>query len=366
VPSAAPTPTATPGPSASPGASPAGVENYGASTPLFNDAFDDPNSGWGTGTNEGGSVAYIDSTLEIQVMGSGAWERTQRLTGSTSNAVSAEAHWTGKGDGLVGLLCAASSDELWGATESATGNYSFIKVDSQGATVLSNGQLDSLKSGADGFAQFGLDCAGTATGSFRMQLHAAGTNIGVQWHAAQGEGPATFDRVGIYAQSAADLYKVNVDAVLAFGGTGDTSMSADAVELMTHVPADWQPKCFESVASVFIVGAKADILCNFFGGERSDWAEYTSFGTQSDMDASFDYLVNKWAVAETGHNCDTGPHLGSYSIGGQPAGRILCAPSVTGTQLVWTDNGRLIMSDLIDLEGSYPDMYKDWLIAGPN
>jgi hypothetical protein len=39
---------------------------------------------------------------------------------------------------------------------------------------------------------------------------------------------------------------------------------------------------------------------------------------------------------------------------------------VTGTQLVWTDNGRLIMSDLIDLEGSYPDMYKDWLIAGPN
>ena len=72
----------------------------------------------------------------------------------------------------------------------------------------------------------------------------------------------------------ADTYNVSVDAVLAFGGTGDTSMSAEAVELMTHIPADWQPKCFESFASVFMVGVKADILCNFFGGERSDWAEY--------------------------------------------------------------------------------------------
>ena len=340
--------------------------NYGASTPLFNDSFDDPNSGWGTGTNEGGSVAYGNTTLEIQVSGDGAWERTQRVTGSTSNAVTAEAHWTATGDGMVGLLCAASNDEMWGATEDAAGNYAFIKVGSQGATVLSQGQLDSLKSAADGFAQFGLDCAGTATGSFRMQVHAAGTNIGVQWFAAQDEGPATFDRVGIYAQSTADTYNVSVDAVLAFGGTGDTSMSAEAVELMTHIPADWQPKCFESFASVFMVGVKADILCNFFGGERSDWAEYMSFGNQADMDASFDYLVNKWAVAESGHNCDTGPHQGGYTIGGQPAGRILCAPSVTGTQLVWTDNGRLIMSDLIDLEGSYPDMYKDWLVAGPN
>ena len=84
------------------------------------------------------------------------------------------------------------------------------------------------------------------------------------------------------------------------------------------------------------------------------------------MDASFDYLVSKWAVAESGHNCDTGPHQGGYTIGGQPAGRILCAPSVTGTQLAWTDNNLLILSDLIDLEGSYPDMYEDWLIAGPN
>ena len=369
TPSAPPTstPTGTPGPSPTAAATPAGVENYGATTPLINDSFGDPDSGWGIGTNDGGSVTYGDHTLEIAVTGEGAWERTQRLTGATSNAVSAEAHWTTTGEGMAGLLCAANADEYWGATQDPVGNYAFIKLDDQGATVLAQGHFDELKRSADGFSQFALDCAGTATGSFRMQVHPAGTNVGVQYFGAPGEGPAAFDRIGIYAQSAADSYNISADAVIAFGGTGDTSMTPDQVELMSHVPAEWQPKCFDSVATVNYVGVKADILCNFFGGERSDWAEYMSFRTQADMDASFNHLVEKWAVAESGKNCDAGAHQGGYTVnGGQPAGRLLCAPSITGTRFDWTDNAKLILSSLIDLEGSYPDMYQDWLIAGPN
>ena len=373
APTAPPTPTTPPTPIATQtlgtppatGPSPSAVANYGATTPLFNDGFDDPQSGWGTGTTEGGSVAYNNGALDIHVTGDGGWEWTRRLAGSTSNAVNAESLWTRMGNGVVGLLCAASDDELWGAAEDAAGNYSFIKVGSGAATILSHGQLDSLKSAADGSSRFALDCAGTATGSFRMQLNAPGSNIGVQYVGAQGEGPANFDRIGIYAQSGADTYNVSVDSVLAFGGTGDTSMSADAVELMTHVPVLWRPNCFESVASVFLVGAKADILCQLDGG-KSDWAEYTSFGTQADMDASFTNVANKWAAQETGQNCDTGPHQGTYSIEGQTAGRVLCAPSVTGTQFDWTTNDLLILSSLIDVEGSYPAMYQDWLDAGPN
>jgi hypothetical protein len=38
---------------------------------------------------------------------------------------------------------------------------------------------------------------------------------------------------------------------------------------------------------------------------------------------------------------------------------------VTGAQFDWTLDDQLIFSQLIDLEGSYPDMYADWLIAGP-
>ena len=79
--------------------------------------------------------------------------------------------------------------------------------------------------------------------------------------------------------------------------------------------------------------------------------------------------ITWWASgqSQSGKNCDAGAHQGGYTVnGGQPAGRLLCAPSITGTRFDWTDNAKLILSSLIDLEGSYSDMYQDWLIAGPN
>jgi hypothetical protein len=361
--------TANPG---TPGPSPAGVENYGAHIPRVNDSFDDPNSGWGVGTNEGGSVAYADGALEIETAAGHAWEWTRVLTGATDNAVNVETVWTPTGTGFYGLLCAASDDELWGAVESSDGRYEFIKVDGTGAAVLQQGQLDSLKLPTGEFggtSRFALDCAGTAAiddGIFKMQLNAPGTNEGIQYFAAPGEGPASFDRVGIYTESGDDPSTLSVDYVIAFGGDGNTAPSPDAVELMTHVPADWQPDCFDSFASVHAQGWQADILCQLSGG-RSEYAEYTSFDTKTDMDAYFDYLVGKYGVAESGLNCDAGAHLGGYSVGGVEAGRILCAPDpLGGTRLEWTDDSLLILSELIDHQGSYADMYADWLIAGPN
>ena len=346
-------------------ASPAGVENYGASTPLFNDGFDDPESGWGIGTNDGGSVSFGESSLEIDTSSEGAWESTSRLTGTTSNAMQLETIFTRTGSGFAGLLCANSDNELWGAVADENGNYQFVKVGPDGATALMQGQLDSLKTPSNAMDRFGLDCAGTKTGSFKMQLFAPGTNEGVQYFARVDEGPTSFDRVGIYAESIAEPFSLSMDYVLAFGGTGDTSMSADAKELLTHVPTEWQPLCFESFASAFVVGAKGDLFCQLNSG-TSDYAEYTSFDNQADMDASFQNMVTRWAVPETGVLCDTGAHLGTYSIGGQTAGQVLCAPAITGTQFFWTDNNLRIMSQLSDLEGSYPDMYSDWLQAGPN
>jgi hypothetical protein len=373
---AASTPTATPSPTStasvapvatppSAQASPAGVENYGATTPLFDDTFDDTTSGWAVGTNDGGTVSYGDSALEIDTTSDGAWESTRRLTGTTSNAVQLETVYTPIGAGYVGLLCANSDDELWGAAANSDGQYSFIKLGPDGATVLQNGQMDSLKTATTGAARFAIDCAGTKTGSFHMQLFAPGTNEGVQYFAPVDEGPTSFDRVGIYAESTTEPFSLSVDYVLAFGGTGDTSMSSDAAELLTHVPTEWQRLCFESFASAFVVGARGDLLCQLSGG-KSDYAEYTSFDNQANMDASFQNMVTRWAVPESGVNCDTGAHIGTYSIGGETAGQVMCAPAITGTQFFWTDNNLLIMSQLSDLEGSYADMYSDWLQAGPD
>ena len=114
-----------------------------------------------------------------------------------------------------------------------------------------------------------------------------------------------------------------------------------------------------------MVGAVTEIFCQLFDG-RSDYAEYLSFDAQADMDASFDYLVDHWLETEPGPDCETGPYQGGYTIGSEPAGRLLCAPHITGTRMDWTYDDLLILSTLIDLEGSYADMYADWLVAGPN
>jgi hypothetical protein len=52
-----PTLAPTDAPVPTPAASPSGVDNYGAHNPVFDDQMEDSNSGWGTGTNEGGTIA---------------------------------------------------------------------------------------------------------------------------------------------------------------------------------------------------------------------------------------------------------------------------------------------------------------------
>jgi len=364
-PSVAPSEQPTDGPLPTAQSTPGGVENYGAATPLINDGFNDPTSGWGVGTNDGGSVAYGDGTLEIATATEGAWEWTRIMTGSTDNAVHVETLWEPTGSGYQGLLCANSDDELWGAEANENGNYRFIRLDAEGAHVLAEGQIEELAVSEFGNARLAVDCAGTGAGTFKMQISSAGTNVGTEWFAEPGEGPESFDRVGIYAESTGHPYSLSVDFVLAFGGDGDTSMSPEAVELMTHIPADWQPDCFDAFASYYATGWQADILCQLFDG-RSDYAEYTTFDTKANMDAYFNYVLGKWPLPAPSESCESGPFQGGYTIGGEPAGQLLCTEHVTGTQLVWTHDDLLIFSQLIDNDGSYPDMYADWLIAGPN
>jgi hypothetical protein len=329
--------------------------------------MEDPNSGWGTGTNAGGSIAYVDGDLQIDTVAGGAWQYTSRLTGSTDNAAHFEGVYTPSGSGFMGLVCGDSGDVLWGGMANLSdGEYAFIKLEATGATILSQGHLEGLRIDPGEISRFALDCAGTATGSFRMQLYSAGTNEGAHYAGAPGEGPTAIDRVALYTQSLDEPYSLTVDYLIGYGGDGDISPTPEEVELMSHVPSEWQPDCFEAFADVHALGATAAILCQLFDG-KSDYAEYMSFDSKASMDAYFQYLVDKYAVAESGLNCDAGAHQGAYTIGDQVAGQLLCAPHpLGGTILDWTHDELLILSQLDDNDGSYPDMYADWLIAGPD
>jgi hypothetical protein len=198
-----------------------------------------------------------------------------------------------------------------------------------------------------------------------MQLSFPVIGLATTYEGASGEGPESFDRVGIYAESAEEGYSLLVDDLSAYGGTGNASMSVAATALLQHVPDDWQDVCFESPSSLFEDGADATLTC-LLTGDTSDFAEYTQFDSKAHMDAAYQNRVDSWATETNAQNCDTGPDEGAYNIGGQPAGRILCAPQTTGTRLDWTHDELLILSTLTDFEGSYPDMYADWLVAGPD
>jgi hypothetical protein len=331
---------------------------------IFEDSFDDPSSGWGVGTNAGGTVAYVDGTLEFATAAETNWMWSRRTGDEPWNVVRIEADLTPSGLGFGGLLCADSDDLLYGAIVDTLGTYAFISVGSAGSSLLASGDNAALALASGGTTRVALDCAGTATGSFRMQLSLVDAGIAVTYEGEVGEGDETFDRAGTYAESGVHPWTLRFDDLAFYGGTGALGNSPEAEALLLHVPAAWRETCFETSVNPFEAGQVAAVSCAI-EGDRSDVVDYVQFDTSTNMDAAYDTRVTNWGTA-TGANCETAPGEGIYTLGGTPAGSLLCAASVVGTRLDWTHDELLILSTLTDFEGSYPDMWADWQVAGPD
>lgn len=382
APTAAPEPTATPPQEATPGAtvaptvtapsdtpaatltpapSVAVIEDFGADELLFADDFSDPTSGFGVGTTAGGTVAYVDGALQFDTAADGAWMWSRRTHSEASPVIRVEADMTPSADGYAGLLCANSDDELWGAVTNTAGMWAFVGLDSEGVSILtSNLEADwDLAPGVT--TSIVLDCAGAETGAFRMQLSLPGSGLAALYETS--DGPDTFDRVGVYAESSGHPFQLLADNLAAYGGDGENGMSPAAQALLLHVPADWRPDCFETPPPAFDTGALAALACQLTDGS-SNVVDFVQFDTQANMDSAYQARVDTWAVDSTA-TCATGPNEGPYTIDTATAGRILCAPQTSGIRLDWTHDALWILSTLTNFDGSYPDIYQDWQIAGP-
>lgn len=340
------------------------IEDFGADTLLFSDDFSDDTSGWGVGTTAGGTVAYVDGALQFDTAANAAWMWSRRTANSASSVMHVEGDFMPSAFGYQGLLCGDSDAELWGAVSNAAGIYLFAKLTSGGVSLLTGNQVTGFEIAPGETTRIALDCAGTDTGQFRMQVSIPDVGVAAIYEGAEGEGAASFDRAGIYSEASADPYSLKVDNVSVYGGTGDATMSVAAQALLLHVPAAWRDACFESPSSVFTTGALATVSCPLTDG-RSDIVEYTLFESAEDMDAEYQNRVDTWATDTTVQHCDTGPDEEAYTAGGVDAGRVMCAPQTAGTRMDWTYDPLLILSTLTDFEGSYADMHEDWQIAGP-
>ncbi len=357
-PSAEPTPEG-------PAPTPAAIEDFGATELVFADDFSDDNSGWGVGPNAGGTIAYVTGALQFDTAAEQAFMWSRRATPELQNVLHIEADFTPSAPGYQGLLCADNDDTLWGAVAGADGTWVFIKLTADGSTILSSNQEAGFAIAPGATTRVGLDCEGTAAGGFRMQLSLPDLGAATIYEGAIDEGSAQFDRAGLYGESAAHPYSLRVDNLFVYGGTGETpTMSDEATALLEHVPAEWQPDCFESVGNPFDEGITAAVSCTL-DDDRSDVVDYLQFDSQASMETTYQQRVDIYSVESQG-SCQTGPNETSYSIGGSPAGRILCAPSVIGARYDWTHDGLAILTTLTDFEGSYEDLYQDWLVAGPN
>ena len=342
---------------------PGAIEDFGAGTLLFFDDFSDPSSGFGVGTNSGGSVAYDEGVLGFETASEQAWIWSRRLLGEFSTVVRVEGVFVPSASGFFGLLCARSDDELFGAVVNTEGGWFFLQLTSDGATILTSNPNAGWSVPAGLATSVALDCAGTELGPMRMQVSLPDQGVAAIFDG--GEGPVDFDRVGVYAESSTHPWSLGFDNASARSGTGEIGTSPGAQALLVHVPAAWRNDCFESEPSAFAPGGLAAVSCPLSEvGGQSNFADYVQFDSQANMDAAYQGRVESWAVESTA-SCQTGPNEVTYTIGGTTAGRILCAPQTSGIRFDWTLDSLLILSTLTDFDGNYGDAYADWLIAGP-
>lgn len=351
-PTAEPTPEVTPEETLPP-------DNTNGDLVLFDDFLDD-STGWATGVSGNMSVAYQDGSLHFNVGDPGQAVWSHKSLPEEYGVVLAAGAFTAETDGAIGMLCMTPLNEFYGALLTSTNKLVFFSIIGGETTVLERNELETgMTPGAT--EGFGVECAGTETGNFRMAAVQQGSGaLGTYENV---EGPATFTGVALYGEALDVATSIDVSQVAAYAISGSAQgMSPEGEELLTHVPADWGQTCVETPSSDV---ADAVISCflqqDGTGAELAIFQHYTS---QSDMDDNYQTIVDQFGVDSEG-SCQSGPNETTWSINDTTRGRVQCAPQAVGIRFDWTDDQLLILSTLFDFEGDYQNTYNLWVDAGP-
>lgn len=216
------TPSITPTssvPAASP--SPSSPVGFVADTEIFSDAFSDPAStSWGTGTEETGSIGYVDGALRIDFVEPVTSLWSWRLLGEERNVlrISGRVVLT-DASGAAGWMCGASPSDLLAGVINSDGQWVLVEVVSANAekprsTSLDSGALpEALAGSRDHLVTF--ECAGTATGALRLRMLVDDQEVATL---EREDGLASFDRVAAYADTAQSGFAATFDDIEVAGG----------------------------------------------------------------------------------------------------------------------------------------------------
>lgn len=367
--SVAPTDSPVPTESASLGPTPSSGSGFDTRDLLFDDTFDDEESGWGVGNTPGGDIAYVGGALQFDLPSNGNWIWSRRDTGEINGTVRMVGEFYPASDGRFGILC-ISGAELYGAILDTSGGYSFVRIGDEGAEELSGDESAGLQVPTGTSTQFVLECAGLATGAFRMQLWLTGTGPVAIYESD--EGPENFDRVGAYVEASSDNFVGRLEQIHVFGVTGADGQRDEAgQELWSHVPADFDDDCYQSPVPVLNGDfATANLVC-FLGQPGTpgfEVLEYSQFESEEAMEVAYQLRIDTFGTGDGTPSCRDGSGEHSYTIDEPPVevGRVLCVEQEVGIRFDWTDDRLNILASGVDFEGSFSDSYDDWVDGGPN
>lgn len=143
----------------------------------------------------------------------------------------------------------------------------------------------------------------------------------------------------------------------------DPNAFPDAAEsaLIEFVPAAFSESCARPFGET--VGATADVDC-FPTDLGADQASYAQFPSTAAMDDSYEETRAFLEVDSDQGQCSDPtqwPAENSYTIGGVPAGRLLCSETFGGAALIWWTDAELNIKSLaISSAGDKEALYQFW------
>ena len=322
------------------------------------------------GPNDGGSVAYVDRTLQFDTSQTGAWLYSRRLAQENHATMRVVGEFYPTGDGRFGPVCALGDDRLFAGVVGTDGSWAFVRItDNTPEDIFGDPQAElDVSAGQSNIVA--LECAGTATGQLHLTLWLGESGPVATW--TQPNGPENFDRAGTYVDASSSDFSLAMDNVVVFGsGIADGSYTPAGEELLAHVPEDWQSSCYPGLVPPYLAQTAEAVVTCFLSSSNADGAElaeYVSFASADDMDAAYQRRVDTFGIGDGSSTCDVGPVEYGWHFGdeGPTIGRLLCAPQFAGIRFDWTDTRLNILGSMVDFDGNYAKAYDDWQVAGPN
>ncbi|MGI8533971.1 MAG: hypothetical protein ACR2LP_03735 [Candidatus Limnocylindrales bacterium] len=374
-------PSLTDGASTSPSAQASGSlvpgTGFEADMPIFEDDFSRPSTDWGRGELDQGSLDYQDGTFVIEFAQAQAslWSRRSfgaawdvvRVSGSLDIGSQADT-----AEGAAGLMCGNEAGDHVGGLVNSAGEWVFFTIEDAATSPLGRGLLPTTDS--DGRYDLGLECAGTDTGALRLRLTVGGQEVAV--FERVDAGLPTFERAGMYAESADVGFIAIFDDVEVTGGTvfgGFPGASPQAVspyeELLYDLPSAFIEDCQPAPPEDPLILAQA--IC--IPATEAAEARFMLFAGLAERDAFFQSFAAEHDPSPTTGSCREGPFSGSFtapSTNGQDgAYRFACfaVPTSAGdqTHIMWTDpHVAMIGLGVLD-RPDFAALYDWWLTIGP-